>query len=151
LYFYLLLGVKESNNSYKPLLKYFETQSCMQTYRNYSFTLQKSLFYPIKVALFERSISVPTLVKELNAKPLGIKYTLHGLENCFKGINTASISLHYYSNIYIHLGLPLPTIEYLCDSLKRWEEIKAFKLERRNANRIKKGLQPVNSISTRIK
>ena len=149
--FYYFVSIKESNNSYKPILKYFETQSCMQTYRQYSFTLQKSLFYPIKVALFERSISVPTLVKELNAKPLGIKYTLHGLENCFKGINTASISLHYYSNIYIHLSLPLPTIEYLHYSFQRWEEIKALKLDVRNTNRIKRGLLPVNSLSRRIK
>jgi hypothetical protein len=123
----------------------------MQQYRTYSFALQKSLFYAIKVALFERSISVPILVKELNKKPLGIKYTVDSLHNCSNGKNTTSISLHYYSNVYIHLGLPLPTTEYLHQCYLRWLSIQSFKLERRNANRIKKGLLPVNSISTRIK
>ena len=123
----------------------------MQRYRQYSFALQKSLFYAIKVALFERSISVPILVNELNKKSLGIKYTVDSLHNCSTGKNTSSISLHYYSNVYIHLGLPLPTTEYLHQCYLRWEEIKAFKLNRRNANRIKKGLAPVNSISTRVK
>ncbi len=123
----------------------------MQTYRTYSYSFQKALFYPIKVALFERSISLPMLVKELNKQPLGINYTLSSLDNCFKGQNNASISLHYYSNIYNILSLPLPTPQYLYDSYLRWEEIKAFKLERRNTNRIKKGLSPVTSISPRIK
>ena len=123
----------------------------MQTYRQYSFTFQKSLFYPIKVALFERSISMPTLVKELNKLSLGINYTLDGLENCFKGINTASISLHYYSNIYNYLGLPFPNTEYLHQSYLRWNEIKELRINQRNVNRLKKGLLPVTNLSRTAK
>jgi len=123
----------------------------MQLYRKHSFSLQKLLFYPIKVALFERSISVPMLAHELNKRSTGIKYTANGLHNCFYGKNTSSISLHYYSNIYNYLNIPCVSPQYLFESFQRWEQIKAFKFDRRNANRIKKGLQPVNSISTRIK
>jgi hypothetical protein len=123
----------------------------MQQYRQHSFSLQKLLFYPIKVALFERSTSLPMLVKELNKRSTGINYTIDSLHNCFYGKNTSSISLHYYSNIYSCLSLPIATPQYLYESFLRWEEIKQFKLDRRNANRIKKGLEPVNSISTRIK
>ena len=123
----------------------------MQSYRDYSFAFQTMLFYPIRVALFERSISVPTLVNQLNLKGIKIAYSANGINACIMGTNTNSISLHYISNIYEVLDLPLPTPQYLYDSFKRWEEIKAFKLERRNTNRIKKGLQPVTSISTRIK
>jgi len=123
----------------------------MQTYRDYSFSFQKLLFYPIRVALFERSISVPTLVNQLNLKGIKIAYTANGINACIMGTNTNSISLHYISNIYEILSLPIATPQYLFESFQRWEQIKAFKLDRRNANRIKKGLQPVNSISTRIK
>jgi len=109
----------------------------MQTYRHYSYSFQKALFYPIKVALFERSMSMPMLVKELNKMPLGINYTLSSLDNCWKGQNNASISLHYYSNIYNILNLPIPTCDYLYKSFLRWEEIKEFKKNRTINNKKK--------------
>lgn len=115
----------------------------MQQYRQHSFNLQKLLFYPIKVALFERSISIPILANELNKRSIGINYTSNSLHNCFYGKNTSSISLHYYSNIYSYLSLPVATPQYLFESYQRWEQIKQFKKDRRNTNRIKKGLEPI--------
>ena len=87
---------------------------------------------------------MPMLVKELNKKPLGINYTLSSLDNCWKGQNNASISLHYYSNIYNILNLPFPSVDYLHKSYLKWEEIKQFKKERRNISRIKRGLPPIH-------
>lgn len=105
--------------------------------------------YPIRVALYERKMSVKELIKLLKSK--GFIYDFNLLQITLQGKATNHFTLHYFTHIYRVLNLPLPDAEYLLTSYQRWEQIKAFKLDRRNANRIKKGLQPVNSISTRIK
>lgn len=94
-------------------------------------------------------MSVNKLTKLLRSK--GFIYDFHLLSIVLRGKANNHFTLHYFTHIYNVLSLPMPTPEYLYKSYLRWEEIKQFKLERRNANRIKKGLQPVNSISTRIK
>ncbi len=81
----------------------------------------------------------------------GIKYTYNGVASFLFNKSTSNLSFTYVSNIYEVLNLPIATPQYLFESYQRWEQIKAFKLDRRNANRIKKGLDPVNSISTRVK
>ena len=121
----------------------------MYKYRQYNFCFQKCLNYPIRVALFEQNISVNTLLSMVQGK--GIKYTYFGLAAFIDGKNISNLSLTYISNLYEALSLPCPDANYLLESYNKWLSIKAFKLDRRNANRIKKGLQPVNSISTRIK
>lgn len=116
-----------------------------------SFKAQSYLIfsYPIRVALYERKMSVKELIKLLKSK--GFIYDFNLLQITLQGKATNHFTLHYFTHIYRVLNLPLPDAEYLLNSYQRWNEIKAFKLERRNANRIKKGLEPVNSISTRIK
>jgi hypothetical protein len=121
----------------------------MYKYRQYNLAFHHCLNLPIRVALFERSISVPYLCTLLELK--GFKYNVYGVNSFLMNTNISNLNFNYVSNIYEALNLPLPTPQYLYDSFKRWEEIKAFKLERRNTNRIKKGLLPVTSISTRIK
>jgi len=118
-------------------------------YRQYNHSLHRCLNLPIRVALFERSISINTLVSMVNRG--GIKYTYNGVASFLFNKSTSNLSFTYVSNIYEVLNLPIATPQYLFESFQRWEQIKAFKLDRRNANRIKKGLLPVNSISTRIK
>ena len=115
----------------------------MYNYRQYSFSFQKSLSYPIRVALFERSLSLPMVVVELNKKGLKGKYTANGIRQIFIGNNISNIGTFHLSNIYEHLNLPQPTPQYLYDSWLRWEEIKKFKKERRNANRVKRGQEPI--------
>ena len=117
--------------------------------RIFSLSLQSTLNLPIKIALFERSISLRSLTHQLNETRF--KYTYSSLNAFMYGMNSNNLSFNYVSNIYEALNLPLPTPQYLYDSFLRWEEIKAFKLDRRNANRIKKGLLPVASLSPRIK
>jgi hypothetical protein len=121
----------------------------MYSNRTFSLSLQKTLNLPVKIALFERNLSLRGLTYMLNQTRY--KYTYSSLNAFMYGINSNSLSFNYVSNIYEALNLPQPTPQYLYESFLRWEEIKAFKLERRNTNRIKKGLQPVTSISTRIK
>lgn len=121
----------------------------MYTYRKYNLSFHHCLNLPIRIALFERSISVPYLCTLLKLK--GFKYTVSSLNTFLLNRSTSYINFTYVANIYEVLNLPLPTPQYLFESFQRWEEIKAFKLERRNTNRIKKGLLPVTSISTRIK
>lgn len=107
------------------------------------------LSYPIKVTLYERKLTKKNLIKLL-AKD-GYNYNYYLMVVTLDGKANNQFNLHYFTNIYNILSLPLPTPQYLFDSFKRWEEIKQFKLDRRNTNRIKKGLLPVTSISTRIK
>ena len=121
----------------------------MYRYRKYNLAFHYCLNLPIRIALFERSISVPSLctLLELN----GFKYTVSGINSFLLNSNTSYLNFTYVANIYEVLDLPIPTPEYLYRSYLRWEEIKQFKLERRNTNRVKKGLLPVKSLSTRIK
>lgn len=104
---------------------------------------------PIRVELFDRKMSLNDLVILL--KKNGFIYDYYLLKVVLDGKATNNFTLHYFTHIYRVLNLPMPTPEYLFNCHQRLIEIKAFKLERRNANRIKKGLQPVNSISTRVK
>jgi len=103
---------------------------------------------PIRVELFDRKMSLNDLVILL--KKNGFIYDYYLLKVVLDGKATNQFNLHYFTHIYRVLNIPL-TGEVLYTSIQRWEQIKAFKLDRRNANRIKKGLEPVNSISTRIK
>ena len=121
----------------------------MYKYRQYNLAFHHCLNLPIRVALFERSISVPYLCTLLELK--GFKYNVYGVNSFLMNTNIYNLNFNYVANIYEALNLPQPTPQYLYDSFKRWEEIKAFKLERRNTNRIKKGLLPVTSLSPRIK
>lgn len=121
----------------------------MYKYREYNLAFHNCLNLPIRVALFERSISVPSLCSLLELN--GFKYTVYGVNSFLMNISTSYLNFTYVANIYEVLNLPIPTPEYLYQSYLRWEEIKQFKLERRNANRVKRGLLPVKSLSTRIK
>jgi len=104
---------------------------------------------PIKVALFDRKLSLNKFVLLMKSK--GFIYDYYLLKVVLDGKATNQFNLHYFTHLYNVLNLPMPTPEYLFNCHQRLIEIKAFKLERRNANRIKKGLDPVNSISTRVK
>ena len=113
----------------------------------------KSLSYslygtPIRVELYERKMTLKELIKLL-AK-YGFIYDYYLLKVSLDGKATNNFNLHYFSHIYKVLNITLDNDTFYTYAF-RWEQIKAFKLDRRNANRIKKGLQPVNSISTRIK
>lgn len=121
----------------------------MYRYRSYNQSAQKAFGYAIKVALFERSISMPYLCTLLTSQ--GFKYNYKGLQAALDGKSTSNLNFNYYANIFNVLSLPLPTTEYLHNSYLKWLSIQAFKLNRRNENRIKKGLLPVTSISTRVK
>jgi hypothetical protein len=116
------------------------------TFKQLSFSLYS---YPINVRLFDLKMNLKEFIILMNKK--GLKYDYELLKVVLRGKANNSFNIHYFTHIYEALNLPLPTPEYLYDSFTRWEEIKAFKLERRNTNRIKKGLLPVTSISTRIK
>jgi len=121
----------------------------MYDYRKHNQSIHLMLSYPIKVTLHERSINLPYVINLLEQK--GFKYSYNGVKSSINGYNSSNINFNYFTNIYSVLGLPVMTIELLNEYYQRWLDIQSFKLERRNANRIKKGLQPVNSISTRIK
>ena len=98
------------------------------------------LSYPIKVALYERKLTKKDLIKLLAKHGFVYDYYLMVVSLDGKANN---FSLHYFTHIYNVLGLPMPTPDYLYESYQRWEEIKQFKKQRRNANRIKKGLEPI--------
>ena len=113
----------------------------------------KSLSYslygtPIRVELYERKMTLKELINLLKSK--GFIYDYYLLKVSLDGKATNNFNLHYFSHIYKVLNINLDNDTFYTYAL-RWEQIKAFKLDRRNANRIKKGLLPVNSISTRIK
>ena len=113
----------------------------MYQYRKYNHSLHRCLNLPIRVALFERSISINTLVSLVNSK--GIKYTYNGVTSFLFNKSTSNLSFTYVANMYEALSLPMPTPQYLYESYQRWEQIKQFKKERRNTNRIKRGLEPI--------
>lgn len=97
--------------------------------------------YPIRVALFERKTSVKELIKMLAKK--GYIYDFNLLQITLQGKANNHFTLHYFTHLYKILSLPYPSPEYLYKSFVRWEEIKEFKKERRNTNRIKRGLEPI--------
>jgi len=116
-----------------------------------SFKARSFIMYsnPIRVALYERKMTLKELVEILAKK--GFIYDYHLLCVVVRGKAHNHFTLHYFTHIYRVLNLPMPTPEYLYQSYLRWEDIKSIKLEQRNANRIKRGLLPVDSLSTRIK
>lgn len=97
--------------------------------------------YPIKVSLFERKMSVNKLTKLLKSK--GFIYDFHLLCIVLRGKANNHFTLHYFTHIYNVLGLPLPTPEYLHTCYVKHKDIENFKKERRNTNRIKRGLEPI--------
>jgi hypothetical protein len=105
----------------------------------------KSLSYslygtPIRVELYERKMTLKELI-ELLAK-YGFVYDYYLLKVSLDGKATNNFNLHYFSHIYRVLNIKLDSSTFYSSAL-RWEEIKQFKKERRNINRIKRGLDPV--------
>jgi hypothetical protein len=96
---------------------------------------------PIKVALFDRKLSLNKFV--LIMKQKGFIYDYYLLKVVLNGKANNHFNLHYFTHLYNVLNLPMPTPDYLYKSALRWEEIKQFKKERRNTNRIKRGLEPI--------
>jgi hypothetical protein len=117
-------------------------------FNHFKHTSMKLYSYPIRVKLYDLKLSKKAFIKILASNGLIYDYNL--MCAVLEGRATSNFSINYFTHLYRVLNLAL-TIELLSSSVIRWEEIKQFKLDRRNANRIKKGLQPVNSISTRIK
>lgn len=95
--------------------------------------------YPIKVALFERKISVKRLVKIMQLKGFVYNYDLLYVSLSGRAFN--NFNLNYFVNIYNVLGLPLPTPDYLYKSWLRWEEIKEIKRQSAIANKALKALK----------
>ncbi len=104
--------------------------------------------YPIRVALYERKLTKNAFIKIL-AKH-GLIYEYYLLCAVLEGKASINFNLHYFSHLYRVLNIPF-SFDTLATAVKRWEEIKAIKLEQRNAGRIKRGLPPVKSLSTREK
>lgn len=96
---------------------------------------------PILVALFERKMTLKQLINLLAKHGFIYKYDL--LKIVLRGKATNNFTLHYFTHIYRVLHLPPPTPEYLYTCHQRLIEIKQFKKQRRNTNRIKKGLEPI--------
>ncbi len=116
---------------------------------NFKATSYRLYSYPIRVKLYELKMPLKSMINLLSSK--GFIYDYDLLKIIFNGGATNHFNLHYFTHIYNVLGLPMPTPEYLYKSWLRWEEIKAIKLEQRNAGRLKRGLPPVKSLSTREK
>lgn len=98
------------------------------------------LSYPIKVALYERKLTKKDLINLLAKHGYVYDYYLLVVNLDGKANN---FSLHYFTHIYKVLNLPQPSYSYINESALRWFEIKAFKLEQRNINRIKRGQLPI--------
>ncbi len=98
------------------------------------------LSYPIKVALYERKLTKKDLIKLLAKHGFVYDYYLMVVSLDGKANN---FSLHYFTHIYNVLNLPQPTYNYINQSALRWNEIKQYKKDLRNTNRIKKGLEPI--------
>jgi len=96
--------------------------------------------YPIRVKLFDLKLSKKAFIKILAKHGLNYDYFL--MCAMLEGRASSGFNLHYYSHLYRFLNIPL-TGEVLYTSIQRWEEIKQFKKQRRNTNRIKKGLEPI--------
>ena len=113
----------------------------------------KSLSYslygtPIRVELYERKMTLKELINLLKSK--GFIYDYYLLKVSLDGKATNNFNLHYFSHIYKVLNITLDNDTFYTYAL-RWEQIKQFKLDRRNANRIKKGLLPVTNLSRTAK
>lgn len=78
---------------------------------NFSKSLALILSLPIKDELKRRKCSIMQLQKELTAR--GYKYNYTSLVNAMQGRNPYVVNLTYFSRIYEHLELPIPTIDYL--------------------------------------
>ena len=105
----------------------------------------KSLSYslygtPIRVELYERKMTLKELINLLKSK--GFIYDYYLLKVSLDGKATNNFNLHYFSHIYKVLNITLDNDTFYTYAL-RWEQIKQFKKERRNTNRIKKGLEPI--------
>ena len=98
------------------------------------------LSYPIKVALYERKLTKKDLIKLLAKHGYIYDYYLMVVNLDGKANN---FSLHYFTHIYKVLNLPQPTYSYINGSALRWFEIKQYKKEQRNINRIKRGQEPI--------
>lgn len=98
------------------------------------------LSYPIKVALYERKLTKKALIKLLAKHGYIYDYYLMVVSLDGKANN---FSLHYFTHIYKVLNLPQPTYSYINESALRWFEIKQYKKEQTNLNRIKRGLEPI--------
>jgi len=109
-------------------------------FNSFKHTSMKIYSYPIRVALFERNLTRNQFIKIL-AKH-GLIYEYYLLSAVLEGKASSNFNLHYFSHLYRVLNIPL-TGEVLYTSIQRWEEIKQFKKQRRNTNRIKKGLEPI--------
>ena len=109
-------------------------------FNSFKHTSMKIYSYPIRVALFERKLSRNQFIKILSKK--GLIYEYYLLSAILEGKASSGFNLHYFSHLYRALNIPL-TIDTLFTSAIRWDEIKQFKKERRNTNRIKRGLEPV--------
>lgn len=117
-------------------------------FNHFRHTSMKIYSYPIRVKLYDLKLSKNAFIKIL-AKH-GYIYDYYLMCAVLEGRATSNFSLHYFSHLYRVLNIPF-SFDTLATAVKRWEEIKAIKLEQRNAGRIKRGLQPVKSLSTREK
>ena len=102
-------------------------------YTKYDLALGKTLAAPIKVALFEKKMTVKELLKLL--KNNGVNLNYDGFKSAMKGTNPYIKYLVYYSKIYFYLGLPEPSAEYLLKCTLRLEEIKTIKSVRAQENK----------------
>jgi hypothetical protein len=96
---------------------------------------------PIRVALYERKMTLQGLVKLLAKNGLNYDYAL--LCVVVRGKANNHFNLHYFTHIYNILNLPFPSADYLFESFLRWEEIKQFKKEQLNISKIRRGLSPI--------
>lgn len=95
---------------------------------------------PIRAALYDRKMTKKKLI-ELLAQ-YGLIYNYRLLCAVLEGRASSNFNLHYFSHIYRVLNIPI-NAHTVYNGLLRWEEIKQFKKQRRNTNRIKKGLEPI--------
>lgn len=107
-----------------------------------SFKARSFIMYsnPIRVNLYDRKMTLKELVKLMAKK--GYVYDYDLLCIIVRGKAHNHFTLHYFTHIYNVLGIEL-SIDTLFTSYQRWEQIKQFKKDRRNTNRIKKGLEPI--------
>lgn len=98
------------------------------------------LSYPIKVTLYDRKLTKKDLIKILAKHGYTYDYYLMVVNLDGKANN---FSLHYFTHIYKVLNLPQPTYSYINQCALRWFEIKEYKKEQRNINRIKRGQEPI--------
>ena len=102
-------------------------------YTKHNILFGRILIAPIKVALFDRKMTINALV--LLLKTNGIKLNYEGLKTAMRGTNPYIKSIDYYSKIYFCLNLPEPSAEYLLKCNLRLEEIKIIKSKRAQENK----------------